>query len=288
MRQGNDVAGLLFGDHASLLITKVFVDLGLSPNFASIGFFVAGLAGAGLQLLDGGWALAGALCLVLYYVLDCVDGEVARWQKVVALQWSYYDYLFHLLIKPLAFLGVGLGVSAAAGDPRLLVAAFTAAVATLWLKIFRDIPALLFVREVLERGRNVLAETPVEPQVAAAPPPLPFHLRFDLVTLRALLTNFDVGILYLTIACTADALLPPGGAPWVGGSWRAVWLLYYGAILPLDFIDHLWTDLRGDRFRKQMARMSAQLRRRAVHEQPGALDAVGATASREEARERRH
>src|SRR5512145_2616715 len=64
VRDGNDVAGLLFGDHASLVITKVFVDLRISPNYASIGFFVCGLVGALLQVSHSGVALAGSALLV--------------------------------------------------------------------------------------------------------------------------------------------------------------------------------------------------------------------------------
>jgi len=37
VRQHNDVAGLLFGDFASLPITKLFVDLRWSPNIATLG-----------------------------------------------------------------------------------------------------------------------------------------------------------------------------------------------------------------------------------------------------------
>ena len=154
VRAGNDVAGLLFGDHASLVITKLFVDFGVSPNYASIGFFVSGLAGAALQLSSGPWALLGACSLVLYYVLDCVDGEVARWQKVVNVEWGYYDYLFHMLIKPLAFFGVGLGLWIELDAAWPLCAAFCAATATLWRKILIEIPGILFLKDVLRRSRD--------------------------------------------------------------------------------------------------------------------------------------
>ena len=51
VRHSNDVAGLLFGDFASLPITKFFVDLRLSPDYASVGFFLCGLVGAALGVL---------------------------------------------------------------------------------------------------------------------------------------------------------------------------------------------------------------------------------------------
>jgi hypothetical protein len=261
VRNGNDVAGLIFGDHASLVVTKVFVDLKLSPNYASIGFLLCGIFGAALQLGSGGWALLGAVLLVLYYVLDCVDGEVARWQGVVNVHWGYFDYLFHMLIKPLAFLGVGLGCHIETGADWPLVAAFAAAVATLWRKILIEIPGILFLKDVLRKAgtsTDSTGEVPgsLTPPSSSAGPS--FRLGFDLMTLRALLTNFDIGLLALTVATAIDTSgleLPTV----VGGPWnvRMLWLAYYGVILPLDFLDYLQTYLRRRHFSSEMTRLLA-------------------------------
>ena len=265
VRERNDVAGLLFGDHASLPITKFFVDLRLSPNYASIGFLIAGLVGAALQSFACVWALAGALLLVLYYVLDCVDGEVARFQRVVDVRWGYYDYLFHMLIKPLTFFGVALGSFLELDLAWVFCAAFSAAVATLWLKMFLEIPGILFLKDVLKRSRRtggahrgalpvaVSAREPEEPERTQR-----FQLRFDRVTLRALMTNFDVGLLLLVVATALDLSVPPPSLPGAGTlSFRALWLTYYGVVLPLDFIDYLHTYLRRGHFSQEMTRLLA-------------------------------
>ncbi len=284
VRAGNDVAGLLFGDHASLVITKLFVDLGLSPNYASVGFLLSGLLGAALQVGSGAWALVGAVALVLYYVLDCVDGEVARWQKVVNVQWGYYDYLFHMLIKPLAFFGVGIGLWREFDASWALCAAFAASTATLWRKILIEIPGILFLKDVLRRvragappaGERVQANSnasadwgsatgaganstsgagphPVASHPADAPA---FQLHLDLVTLRALMTNFDVGLVLLTLACALDLVLAPLDAGPLGQlGARSAWLGYYALILPLDFIDYLITFLRRRHFSTEMKRL---------------------------------
>jgi len=268
VRSGNDVAGLLFGDHASLLITKVFVDLGLSPNYASVGFLVCGLVGAAAQVSSGAWAALGALALVLYYVLDCVDGEVARWQKVVSVQWGYYDYLFHMLIKPLAFFGVGLGLWREFDASWALCAAFAASTATLWRKILIEIPGILFLKDVLRRSHNgppksaaqhVEAAASAAPRQATAQHPSDgpsFELRLDLVTLRAILTNFDVGLVLLTCAAAVDLFVDPLQVGPLGPlSARGAWLAYYALVLPLDFVDYLQTFLRRRHFSSEMTRL---------------------------------
>ena len=264
VRDGNDVAGLLFGDHASLVFTKVFVDLRLSPNYASVGFLICGLIGAVLQVTTSAWALTGAILLVLYYVLDCVDGEVARWQRVVNVHWGYYDYLFHMLIKPLAFFGIGLGTFGEIGSVWLLCAAFAAAIATLWRKILIEIPGILFLKDVLRKSAQAASTAgpaanslPTGTQDAGlARPSEPFQLRPDLITLRAVLTNFDISLLVLSLAAALDLFIAPFELPLLGPvSCRALWLLYYGTVLPLDFFDYLITYLRRGHFSTEMTRL---------------------------------
>jgi hypothetical protein len=127
VRHHNDVAGLLFGDRCSLPLTKLFVDLRLSPSIATVAFLVCGLLGSALQLVGPAWAVAGAALLVLYYILDCVDGEVARWQGVEDMRWGYFDYVFHMVVKPTCFLAVAVGTWLELGNAWLLLAGASAA-----------------------------------------------------------------------------------------------------------------------------------------------------------------
>ena len=291
VREHNDVAGLLFGDFASLPITKLFVDLRWSPNIATLGFLVCGLLGAALQVAEGWWALAGAVLLVLYYVLDCVDGEVARWHGIEDMRWGYYDTIFHLLVKPSAFLGVGIGCWRALGHPELLIAGAVAAIAVLWLKMFLQLPGILFLHDVLngqpggsrafrrflqsldargQAGGNGTAPEPVRPAAPVTvelrgpatptvkpPEPRPtFPLGANLVTLRALLTNFDIGLLLLVAACVVDLARPPFALWGVALSARGIWLAYYAVMLPLDFLDYVRTYLQRGHFAQETSRLA--------------------------------
>ena len=282
VREHNDVAGLLFGDFASLPITKLFVDCGWSPNIATLGMLVCGLIGAGLQIGGGTLALAGALLLVLYYVLDCVDGEVARWLGVEDIRWGYYDTIFHILVKPTAFLGVAIGCWRELGHAELLIAGAIAAIATLWLKLFLQLPGILFLHDVLNGqpggsrafrrflqsidakgwGSGHAAPRAADPPPAAVParPPRPrpaFPLGFNVVTLRALLTNFDIAMVFLVAACAIDLARPPfelGG--WLLSA-RATWLAFYAVVLPLDFLDYLRTYLMRGHFARETTRLAS-------------------------------
>jgi hypothetical protein len=290
VRHGNDVAGLLFGDWASLPITKLFVDRGWTPDIATVGFLVSGLLGAVLQLPGTAWAPLGALLLVLYYVLDCVDGEVARYRGIEDMRWGYFDYVFHMLVKPTAFVAVGVGCWLETQNPLVLVAGAVAAVAVLWLKLFLEIPGILFLRGVLagapggsrafrrflrsltghpaSRGELPSQPAPVgavadDPVAAGAvalaavtPPRAGFRVGFDLVTLRAVLTNFDLGLVYLLVATLIDLRFGPFDVPGLGLlPARGLWLMYYACVLPLDFLDHVQTYMRRGHFAHETTRL---------------------------------
>lgn len=260
------MAGLLFGDYASLPITKLFVDLRLSPDIATVGMLLTGLVGSVMQLGSPLWALIGAGMLLLYYVLDCVDGEVARFQNVENIKWGYYEYIFHLLVKPIAFLGVGIGLFIELGNVTYVVAAAFAAVATLWLKIFVEIPGIMFLHGVIgsapgkdQAFRHYATELELHLDAQSPAPGSSkggFPLGLNRVTLRALATNFDVGLLLLVIATAVDLQLPGPELPVLGAAtWRGVWMAYYGVVLPLDFIDYLRSYLIKGHFPSEMTRM---------------------------------
>ena len=190
-------------------------------------------------------------------------------------------------MKPATFLGVGIGCWRAVGHPELLIAGAIAAIAVLWTKMFLQLPGILFLHDVLNGqpggsrafrrflqsidakgqavGNGKAHEEPAPPivEVRAAPavaPPKPrptFPLGPNLVTLRALLTNFDIGLLLLVAACVVDLARPTfelwGVAPL---SARALWLSYYALVLPLDFLDYVRTYLRRGHFAQETSRLA--------------------------------
>ena len=266
VRDRNDVAGLVYGDRASLPFTKLFVDANVSPDVATVGMLVCGLLGSALQLVGERAALAGAILLVLYYVLDCVDGEVARYRQIEDIRWGYNEYVFHMLVKPACFACVGIAAWWTTGSPWAIYAGLAAAVAVLWLKLLHEVPAVQMTRYVLgtppERNRafrRYVESVELQTEAGAAGGGGVFRLGLDLVTLRALATNFDIGLLALVVATGVDVLADPLV---IGGlrplTARLAWCLFYGAVVPLDFLDHLQTFLRRDEFGHALPRMMKQ------------------------------
>jgi hypothetical protein len=107
-------AGRLYMRRLSLHVTRLIVTTPLSANAVTFLMIPVGLA-AGLVLTLPGLAPAvgAALLAQLWLLLDCCDGEVARWRRTFSPKGPYLDALGHYVIE--AALPIGLGVRADGG-----------------------------------------------------------------------------------------------------------------------------------------------------------------------------
>jgi phosphatidylglycerophosphate synthase len=111
-RSGEHWAGRLYMREVSLHIDPYLVNTKISPNQLTHLMVVAGvLAGAALLVPGLAGALLGAVLIQLYLLLDCVDGEVARWRKQTSITGVFLDRIGHYLSE--AALLVGFGVRGA-------------------------------------------------------------------------------------------------------------------------------------------------------------------------------
>jgi len=266
VRAYNDVAGLLVGDRVSIHVTRAFLALGLSPNVGTIGMLLAGLAGSAAIVPGGGWAVIGFALLFLYYVLDCVDGEVARYRQCEKLEWGFHDFLFHLYVKSAFF--TCIGIYAARTTDRWWAFAFglAALVATICGKALYDAALVLTARYVLmrtsaERRRftdEILsgsdpAELERDGDLPGDHAPYTFGRARGLA--RAVMTNFDLSILWFLTAAVIDLFRAPMLVGGVTFDLKCALLAFYGVVLPLDFLDRLYTYVRQDGFRRDARRL---------------------------------
>ena len=110
---GEHWAGRLYIRRLSPYATKLFLRLGLSPNAVTWLFIAAGVAAAGVLAVDdlGIAGVVGAFLLIqLQILLDCSDGEVARWQGRFSAKGIYLDRIGHYVTE--AGLPIALGIRA--------------------------------------------------------------------------------------------------------------------------------------------------------------------------------
>jgi phosphatidylglycerophosphate synthase len=89
--------------------TWVFARLGWPPN-AVTGLMIVIGVGAGAVVAVGGFATAvtAALMIQVYLLLDCSDGELARWSRRTSVTGVYLDRVGHYLAEAALLAGLGI------------------------------------------------------------------------------------------------------------------------------------------------------------------------------------
>ncbi|MFI9155994.1 CDP-alcohol phosphatidyltransferase family protein [Kitasatospora aureofaciens] len=109
-RSAEHWAGRLYMRKISLRITRVLSTMtAITPNgLTYLMMFTGILAGAALVVPGITGAVLGALLIQVYLLLDCVDGEVARWRRQTSLTGVYLDRVGHYMSEAALLTGLGL------------------------------------------------------------------------------------------------------------------------------------------------------------------------------------
>ncbi|HEX2518975.1 MAG TPA: CDP-alcohol phosphatidyltransferase family protein, partial [Castellaniella sp.] len=102
----------------ALRITWIILPMGLSAHAATLICWLVGLCAVAAFAggSPGGW-FAGALLLQVWYMLDHVDGQLARYRSTASLDGVELDYLMHHSLNLLVPLGTGSGLAIELCDP---------------------------------------------------------------------------------------------------------------------------------------------------------------------------
>lgn len=93
----------------SLRITRRLVTTKVTPNQLTYVMTICGVLAAPALLVPGIWgAVLGVVAVQLYLLLDCVDGEVARWKQQFSLSGVYLDRVGAYLCDAAVLVGFGL------------------------------------------------------------------------------------------------------------------------------------------------------------------------------------
>ncbi|GAA0470163.1 hypothetical protein Aca07nite_81250 [Actinoplanes capillaceus] len=139
---------------ASRLVWLVAPWRRVTPNALSLGAFVLGLgAAAAFWQAEYRWLLAGALLFHLGFVLDCMDGKIARLNGTGSLFGTWLDYVFdrfRVVVCSLALFG---GQWHHTGKTLYLWLAAT----VIFLDMFRYLNALQMQKVKLTMKENLTA-----------------------------------------------------------------------------------------------------------------------------------
>jgi phosphatidylglycerophosphate synthase len=115
---GEHWAGKLYVRRFSPYVTRALVPTRVTPNAVTWGMIAIGALAALVLTLPGVVpALAAALLIQGQILLDCADGELARWRKAYSTTGIYLDRFGHYLTETL--LPIALGIRADGGWDEL-------------------------------------------------------------------------------------------------------------------------------------------------------------------------
>jgi CDP-alcohol phosphatidyltransferase len=107
-------AGRLYMRHLSIYLTRVLVPTPVTPDAVTWMLIVSGIAASLVLTIPHWWAAVIAVILIqLQGLLDCVDGELARWHNRMGPLGIYLDRIAHYVTD--AGLVVAVGVHADGG-----------------------------------------------------------------------------------------------------------------------------------------------------------------------------
>lgn len=124
-RQG--AYGYYFIRPLSLYVTYFALRLGLTANHVTVLQTLSGVAGAVLLAFPAPlMRLLGVALLQFGFVLDNVDGEVARFRKQVSVTGKFLDVVGHEIVIPFMFFGLGIGAYFQLGRFEAIIFGFLA------------------------------------------------------------------------------------------------------------------------------------------------------------------
>ncbi|MDA0635360.1 CDP-alcohol phosphatidyltransferase family protein [Nonomuraea sp. MCN248] len=208
-RNGEHWAGVLYMRRLSIYVTWLMTKTSVTPNQLTWVMTLAGVAAGVVVALPGLWAAVGAALLVqVYLLLDCSDGELARWTGKTSLTGVYLDRVGAYFTEAALLAGLGWRASAVLPD-WYTVLGFAAALGAILIKAESDLvevarakgglppateaAAVQFRSGLLGLGRRVLAATgfhrivqPIELSLLALATAVIDVVRGDLLATRVL------------------------------------------------------------------------------------------------------
>ncbi|MER7398872.1 CDP-alcohol phosphatidyltransferase family protein [Streptomyces sp. NPDC000151] len=119
-RSGEHWGGRLYMREISLRIDRHLVNTRVTPNQLTYVMTAAGALAAPALLVPGiTGAVLGVVMVQLYLLLDCVDGEIARWKKQYSMAGVYLDRVAAYLCDAAVLVGFGLRAADLFGSGRI-------------------------------------------------------------------------------------------------------------------------------------------------------------------------
>lgn len=155
---GEHWAGSLYMRKLSIYVTWFLAKTPITPNQTTWLMILTGILAGVVLALPGLWAaVLAALLVQLYLLLDCSDGELARWTRRTSITGVYLDRVGHYFAEAALLIGLGFRASQVLPD-WYTVAGFAAALGAILIKAETDLVDVARARSGLVAATESSAE----------------------------------------------------------------------------------------------------------------------------------
>ncbi len=157
----------------ALRVTWLVLPWGVSAHAVTLIAWLCALVAAAVFAVGtiDAW-LAAAAMLQLWYLLDHVDGQLARWHGTASLDGVQLDYMMHHTVNVCVPLGVGYGLAAALDEPCWLALGLMWGLGLLVIGLSNDTRYKAFIERLktVEGQLLVVGGGGCRPEKAGLPP----------------------------------------------------------------------------------------------------------------------
>ena len=149
---------------AALPITRLLLYTGVTANQVTAISLILGLLGISLFASPSPIVfLLGTFLLQVWYLLDHVDGQIARYRKTSSLTGRFFDFLTHHLIHGVIFFSLGYYGFGLSGISLLVVWGFLASLLMMLFNLLSDTKYKTFFEALSgERGFEIVTSEKTE------------------------------------------------------------------------------------------------------------------------------
>jgi phosphatidylglycerophosphate synthase len=142
----------------SVYLTWLFIRTPLTGNHVTLLFVFFGmLGGICFAYSDPLYSLAGLFLTQLSYLIDFVDGEIARHREDTSITGSYFDKIAHILVNPVIFVGLGFGEYIRTQELFYMIIGFVAAHSCIIIECVNKFMKYKVLYSFLKHHHNIAA-----------------------------------------------------------------------------------------------------------------------------------
>lgn len=146
---GNWMARYLVRD-AALFITWLLLHTTITANQVTLISLIIGIAGGLWLALQGDIPfLIGVFALQIWYLLDHVDGQIARYRKTASLTGRFFDFTTHHIIHGILFFCLGAYCFYKTNQPLFIFWGFATSLAGMMFNLIHDTKYKTFFEKLL-------------------------------------------------------------------------------------------------------------------------------------------